>query len=218
MIGSMYNELIFVFSYNREEMLKNVISHIKDYNYLIIDDGSDFTIKDQRFLKFLHHGREHWYMLWDYVLRLVEQTKHELIIFMHDDYQNIEIKRIFELHDKFKSKPYFYNINRDKRTNCWGRYPSVQIDDYTIKMGFIDCGFFCNRMALEKMGFYMIPVPQERFKNKYISSGVGQQMTGRIRAKNMDMYKPVRSISTHPSGDSKMLPEERKRHPFPSIN
>lgn len=214
----MHNELIFVFSYNREEMLRKVMVSLDGYNYFVVDDGSDFTIDDPRFIKHEHHGREKWWRLWDSVLKKAGETDHSLIVFTTDDFLDIDMKAIQQRHEQFKGSPYFYNIIRDKRDHCWGHFPLTQVDENTTRIGFIDCGFFCNRSALDKLGYYINPVGESRFKNPLISTGVGLQLTARVRKLGIPMYRPVKSLAFHGLHESKMLPRERVIHPVPSIH
>ncbi len=199
-------------------MLMKSVDSVKGYNYRVIDDGSDFKLENN-FIQFTHMGKQWWYQTWQIVLTMVDglMPSPELIVFTADDFLDLDVKRIFELHERYKAHPYFYNIIKDRRDFNWGRIPVLDIDEDTEQVGFVDCGFFCNFSALEKIGFWMNPVDQDRFKNKRISSGVGIQLTQRIRHANIPMYRPKKSLAYHGNHPSVMHPTLRKINPIISL-
>jgi hypothetical protein len=203
-------EAIFIFSFNREEMLKKVVESVKDYDYFIIDDGSDFTLDDKRFKKWDHQGKEGWHKSWDTVFYSLALFNCELIIFTPDDFLDLNIAKIFELHEKYKDKPYVYNIVRDRRDYCWNHKAVIDIDSETQQIGFVDCGFFCNREVLEMLEFKINPIDPKRFRNKSISSGVGEQLTARLNKLGIPIYRPVKSLAVHGDHPSVMHPKLRE--------
>ncbi|NIU00772.1 MAG: hypothetical protein GWN01_07535, partial [Nitrosopumilaceae archaeon] len=60
--------------------------------------------------------------------------------------------------------------------------------------GFVDCGFVCNREALEKIDFKLNAIPKERFEDPHKSSGVGKQMSFKFLNKGVMMFKPIHSL------------------------
>jgi len=212
------NEAIFIFSYNRESMLKQVVEKVKWYNFFIIDDGSNFylPIKNRMFC-FEHHGKEGWWELWNTVFDFAKTTDKGLIVFTPDDFLDLNIEKIFELHEKYKDKPYVYNIVRDHRDYNWNHIPVKDIDEDTQQIGFVDCGFFCNRKVLEMLEFKINPIDPKRFRNKSISSGVGEQLTARINKLGIPIYRPVKSLAYHGTHPSVMHPDMRKSNKIISI-
>lgn len=205
------NEEIFIFSFNRESMLKKVVESVKDYNFFIIDDGSDFYLPiKNRMFRFEHHGKEKWWKLWDTVINSLVLQDQKLIIFIPDDFLDLNMPKIIELHEKYKEKPYVYNIVSDHRDYNWNHKPVIDIDEETQQIGFVDCGFFCNRQVLEMLEFKMNPIDPKRFKNKTISSGVGEQLTARINKLGIPIYRPVKSLAYHGTHPPVMNPEARK--------
>ena len=204
--------LIFIFSYNRPEMLKQVIDDTSDNDVIIIDDGSDFKINHPNVHKFPHGGKLKFWMRWNHALSIARKSKHDKFIFMPDDFLNIDLNRINELHNLLqKSGPYVYNIINDDREWSWVKFTPVNITDDTIQIGFTDCGFFCNRETLEKLDFKIIPI---RHSRRVQSSGVGRQLTLRFTAAKVPFYKPVKSLAYHGDHPSMMHPSERKRNPI----
>lgn len=212
-------EAIFIFSFNREEMLKKVVEKVKGYEYLIIDDDSDFYLEDSRFYSWTHYGKKEWWKLWNRALILAkfDYGNRDLFIFTPDDFLDLNIEKIFELHEKYKDGPYVYNIIRDHRDYCWNYKKVIDIDGETQQIGFVDCGFFCNREVLEMLEFKINPIDPKRFKNKSISSGVGEQLTARINKLGIPIYRPVKSLAYHGTHPSVMNPEARKATKIVSV-
>lgn len=204
---------ITLFTYDRPEMLEETIKHIEPPlvanggALFIYDDGMDFEFR----------GKKLFWKTWGEALAGCQDFGYtnDIYIFMPDDFQNIDLNKIKELHEQFKDEPYVYNIINDGRHQQWRRFPKKEAVNGTIEVGFTDCGFFCNREALEAIGFYMDEVPQRWFdQGENISSGVGHQLTKRFALAGVRMYKPVKSLAYHGDHESKMHKELRKKQPL----
>lgn len=206
--------MVIVFSYNRETMLKEALKPLDGIEHLVIDDGSSFDLEFCKYLQTDHQGKQGFWRLWNLALYECLNTDHDFFMFMPDDFTNIDIDRIKELHDRFKTTPYTYNIINDGRKNCWRISDNVQIDEDTEDCGFVDCGFFCNREALELLRWTIEPIPASRFNKPNISSGVGQQLTNRLAALRIPMYRPFKSLAYHGDHESQMHGDERKQNPL----
>jgi hypothetical protein len=205
---------IIIFSYERQQMLESLINEVKEYDYTIFDDGSSFKL-NKNFHQFQHGGKPKFWRMWDFALRMLRDNHSDLFIFMPSDVSNVNIPKIIELHNQFKSKAYAYNLINDGRMNCWNMIKPVQVDEHTMKVGFTDCGFFCNKQLLNRIGYYVNEINQRRFQhNEAISSGVGQDLTFRMLRTNCNMYTPTKSLVHHGDHDSLMHPEHRKKIPL----
>ena len=207
---------IIIFSYERKAMLTSLIKEVKQYDYLVIDDGSSFTLPEN-FHQFEHGGKAKFWRMWDYALRMLKNDKSDIFLFMPSDVSNIDIDKIIELHNQFKSTAYAYNLINDGRKNCWNMIRPVQVDEHTIKVGFTDCGFFCNKQLLNRIGYYVNEINPRRFEhNKAISSGVGQDLTFRMMRTNCKMFTPTKSLVHHGDHESLMHTKERIKNPLVS--
>ena len=204
--------MIFVFSYDREEMLSEVVKPLGRH-FLILDDGSSFEFENM--VKFPHEGKAGFWKRWAFAFKTAEATNDDLFIFMPDDFQHLQVDKIKQLHELHKHEPYAYNIINDGRLSCWFPFTPKKYNEDTIQVGFVDCGFFCNRESLEKLEFRIDPIDPKRFKTrKNISSGVGQQLTNRFNRHGVKMHLPVKSLAYHGDHDSKMHYEFRKNNPL----
>jgi len=208
----------YVFTYNRPLMLERVVCHLEGFsNVTIYDDGSDEPLQDERVVRLPHQGKRNYWKIWNKALHNAENTLADLYIFMPDDFEDLDIDKVLELHHKFKGEGYIYNIINDGRTKQWIGQEPMPIDDFTTRVGFTDCGFFCNRPTLHKLGFYMKDPRDKWFEQgENISSGVGMMLTNRAHRQRIPIYLPKESLAYHGDHESKMHPEERKNNPLRS--
>ena len=197
-------------------MLESLINEVKDYDYTIIDDGSSFTLPTN-FHQFNHGGKEKFWQKWDYALRMLKDDNSDIFIFTPSDISNINIDKIIQRHNQFKHNAYAYNLINDGRVNCWNMIKPFKVDQHTLMVGFTDCGFFCNKNLLNRIGYYVNEINTYRFiHNTSISSGVGQQLTFRMLKAKCLLYTPIQSLVYHGNHESLMHSEERKKNPLTS--
>lgn len=200
-------------------MLDRVVSHLDKFgvNVTIFDDGSDFPREDERVIRLPRQGKRNYWKIWDKMLHHAEDNLADLYIFMPDDFQDLDIERIKELHGEFKHSEYIYNLVNDGRLKQWIAFDPKKIDDNTMQIGFTDCGFFCNRPALHTLGFYMKDPRDEWFRQgEHMSSGVGMMLSHRAYRTRIPIYLPSKSLAYHGDHDSVMHPQERKNNPLKS--
>lgn len=212
--------MTIIFSYNRPKMLSRLLDEVTG---VVIDDGSDYDPKPFlnrcEYHRLPHGGKEYFWNTWNYALSMCKESDDDFFLFLPDDVYNVDLERIKWIHSRI-SKPYAFNVlNVGHETGWTGVTPKqTEIDGYkAIKCGFVDCGYFCNRQALEKMNFSVDWVNPLRFKQKGISSGVGQHQSRILWKKGVDMYLPCTSLAHHGDHESEMHPNERKLNPLVSI-
>ena len=184
----------------------------------IIDDGSEYQhtwIRGATIHVFEHGGKPLFWNRWDHALKLASESQDDFFLFLPDDYSQIDFDGIHEFHRRQSTdNPYICNVANDGRGPQWTTAKQVIIDEVVEWVGWTDCSFFCNRAALEAIGFGMLEVPASRFRVDNISSGVGQQLTQRFNRAGVPMYRPFKSFAFHGDHESVMHPEERKRNPL----
>jgi hypothetical protein len=188
-----------------------------------MDDYSDYDYTEHsKYCTYVRseekYGREGYYKQWDRALKIARDCGDDLLIFMPDDFSNLDYNKIVMFSNHASGRLYSFNLINDGREQSFRQY---RVKDIRIKgedcklVGFNDCGFFTNRKTMQKVKFYMNKISPERFKNRpALSSGVGDQLTTRMRAKNVLMYMPIKSLAYHGDHDSVMHYEERKENPL----
>lgn len=222
---------ISVKSYERKEMLISLIEEIeiflkknKSHNvsYHIIDDCSKFSnefVKSNKIIQTeKNYGKKLHWKLWDMDFGILGREKQiDLFIFLPSDASKVNFNEIIKQSELLKEQEYIFNISNDGRTQCWNRIKPEIVNHIYMKIGFVDCCFFTNRMTLDKLGFFMLEIDKSRFLlNKNISSGVGEQLTRRINNEKIDIFLPYNSFIFHGDHESTMHKEERKKNPLVS--
>lgn len=213
-----------VFSYQRKEMLESLLKEFSNckyqLDYTILDDGSDFSIDDPNFKRFPHGGKPFYWKQWNRALDLVKEDTHDLFLFISDDFSMIDFDRIVASHlkygyDRSVPIPYVFNLINDGRTQCWNVTKMKKIDDEVNQVFFTDCVFFSNKITLSKLKYNIDPINPRRFiVDKFVSSGVGQQLTQRLNKFFVPIYMPTRSVCYHGDHPSVMHPEHRLKNPL----
>jgi hypothetical protein len=219
--------MIFVFSCNRPEMLLTNVKHFDDHGFetTIIDDASTFDLTECNeyadiFQSEKKLGKRFYWMQWRTAFEIALDTKDDLFIFTPDDFMDLDLEKIKEMHEALKNRAYCFNLINDGREQSFRQFepiPRTINETECLQVGFTDCGFFCNRMTLNILKFRIDPIMQERFHADPLrSSGVGEQLTFRMRNAGVFMLRPNKSLAFHGDHTSIMHPEERKRNPLTS--
>lgn len=210
---------VIIFSYQRPEMLLSILKHLhgKVDSVLVLDDKSTYDATEhKKYCEYRRNpvncGKRYFYRQWQRAMDYCKKNPADIFIFMPDDFENINIQGITDIHSMMKSRPYAFNIINDGREACWtprfrkreqtGKYPSYSV-------GFVDCGFFCNTTSLQRLLYFVEPVPDAWFDTPEKSSGVGRQLSQKFMKANVTMYQPVKSLAYHGDHESKMHPNER---------
>lgn len=217
---------IVIFTYDREEKLDNLLEELPgcdDVNILIVDDGSKYNCKyfDSKVIKYFrfpHTGKKGFYKKWDFAIDYCLASKHNDFLFLPDDIENINMGMIQKIIKQgWSDVPYVVNVINDGRTFCWGRFRTgqmpIEIDDTVLnEVGFTDCGFLSNRHTMEQI--QIDRVSETWFDRPDKSSGVGHQLTKKMRKLGVKMLMPTPSLCTHGDHESKMHKEHRKKNPL----
>ena len=210
--------LSFITTYDRKRDLKRVVSHMNKngLNPIIYDDGSTYKTKLPNYNRHEHRGKQGFIHTWKEILEVCRNNNADLYLFMPDDFHDLDFERLYEYHNRFKAYPYACNIINDGRTKCWTRLSCLDMGDH-YRLGFVDCGFFCNREALERIDFSLGSLPADWFKYENRSSGVGMLLSTGFISTRVKMYKPKKSLAFHGDHESKMHPQARKETPLKSL-
>jgi len=227
---------ITIFTYNRQEMLSNLLEDIgEEHSGIVIDDGSDWvreldgplasprfvTAKGVDLYRFDHEGKKGFWKKWDYAIRTDLESKEDWFLFLPDDITDLNLGAIEDLTNQGWDKTLFAcNIINDGRTSCWGYFrtgqDNIKIGDmWYTEVGYVDCGFLTNRFTLQNIR--IDPVPESWFDRPDKSSGVGAQLTKKFQKLKVKMMSPIPSLCFHGDHESVMHGEHRKDAPLTSI-
>lgn len=226
-MGEIFDFCIFITTYNRSEMLSNLIKGIenqkKDFRIKIIvfDDGSDEKYdlpEDVSYFKFIpNRGKKKFWTIIDVGFKLLKKVDSKYYVFLQDD---VKIKENFfvdlqktydEIEDPKKISLSFLTDERVKSPNWTGYAPRVRGN--VLKTQWIELHFICEKKLLETLEYKMDPINPNRWdSNPLLSSGVGWQMSLRLHNNGFGMYHTKESFVSHGNHESKMNKEERSRN------
>ena len=206
-------------------MLLENLQHLDqfDQEIVVLDDKSDFDMTEVTDYADIYQsmerlGKQKYWQQWRTAFSIARDSDDELFIFMPDDFLKLDYDQIEKLHQQLKVRPYSMNLINDGREECFRAFkPQPQdLDGFeALKVGFNDCGFFCNKKTLKLLQHRIERIDPQRFIwDSSLSSGVGQQLTTRMRGSGVFMLMPVKSLAVHSDHPSIMHPEERKKNPL----
>ena len=223
MCGELRAVLIVVFSYNRPKALLRTLKEWAHAQVVVIDDGSGYDpsphLEYCQYYRLKHLGKPFFWDSWNYALSLCKRSEDETFLFIPDDWCNYDVDEIERLSEHFKGL-YAFNIANFGRESCWTsvKHEPVDVDGYAcLRNSFVDCAFMTNRETLDKLDWSLHWVNPLRFRDPYISSGVGEQLSRRFFKKFVPMYKPLSSLCGMQDVPSEMNKLERERTPLAMI-
>lgn len=223
--------LVVVFSYNREQMLKDLFLDVmgqmteptRQHDILIIDDGSDWMVSDlpewmrdeSTIIKTIHEGKQGFWKKWLLARQIALGTNHDYFVFMPDDLSKVDIPAINEIISQgWDDNLFALNLLNTGERYRWGKGQGTQ-EDFELagriwqQCDYVDGAFVTNRATLQAIE--IDPVPSTWFDRPDKSSGVGYQMTMKLRVLGCPMMLPDKSLAFHGDHDSVMHKEHRKQ-------
>lgn len=188
---------------------------------IIIDDGSDWCDGhnligfDSTLIPTIHEGKQGFWKKWLLARQIALGTDHDYFVFLPDDVSDIDIEAIQEITAQgWKDNLFALNILNTGERFRWGKYREIQ-EDFDLagrtwkQCDYVDGAFITNRATLEAIE--IDPVPRSWFDRPDKSSGVGYQMTQKLRALGCPMMLPDKSLAYHGDHESQMHKEHRKQ-------
>jgi hypothetical protein len=221
----MYDFCIIITTFNREEMLKDLLNDIfkyKEYKILvtIFDDGSEkkynlseYNVKYIRYVK--NNGLKNVWKIITETFKYCKHIKSKYYIYLQDDFrlkENFfdESVRIFEsINDERKISLELLTDIRTTRPN-WTNHNPITIGEI-IYTQWVELHFICKYDFFERLAFEVHPIPSNRWdKNPNLSCGVGEQLSHRLLNLGYNMYHLKNSLLIHGDHQSQFYPEHRK--------
>lgn len=227
------NIYVAITTYNREDSYKKLLKDIeknKGNHSLFIAVYDDYSLPQYverndgnlvyRFEE--NYGKMgHWKVIdkvfydasfenFDYFFLLQDDC--ELV----DDFFNKAIQEFEGIEDETKVSMCTFTPDTVYTRAMWGsKAVNVNYSGKTyLKSNYLDLIFMCPRKTLEMLEFKMNEIPNRYFDSANKSSGVGRQITGRLKLLGGTLYGAYDSLVIHDGFDSKMNEEERKIHPL----
>lgn len=212
--------LVVVFTYNRPQMLSQLLYELHgNCEALVIDDGTKDAIPvfltDQTLISTIHEGKQGFWKKWLLARQIALGTNHDYFVFMNDDLNKVDLNAIQTvINQGWNDRLFAMNLLNCGERYRWGKWREIQPDFKLAgrtwrQCDYVDGNFITNRMTLES--FDIDPVPKEWFDRPDKSSGVGYQVTMKLRALGCPMMLPDKSLAYHGDHESVMHREHRKQ-------
>lgn len=201
--------LIAITSYNRKEMLLNIINNLADVDIIVYDDNSDFTLNNGvKFVKFpVNYGKKRAWEKFDIIFKDLKEKDYDYYFIIPDDIDLCEnfveksIKIYEGIEDKNKICLSLLSDKRVKNPN-WTNFQPVDKGDVILTQ-WNDLCFICDKKFLNEVK--MRPVPLSRWDvNKDLGSGVGSQISRDLTGQGFNMYHTKKSLVKHIGYKSQM--------------
>lgn len=180
---------------------------------LMFDPIGDVLVIDDR----ATYGKQNFWMRMKKAIDYCLASNSDYFAILPDDIKDVKWGKIQKIFDHFENQPFIVNVINDHREPCWGSVRKPELDKrfWGIQLRHIDycdCGFITNRACLEKITVER--VPKRWFNTPAKSSGVGRQLTLKMRKQGIPMYVTEPSLCFHGDHLSIMHPQERKKNPL----
>lgn len=218
---------VIIPSYNREEMLKNVLNDISNFkhnyniNIIIFDDGSQKVYNmenfDVKYIRFeYNHGKQRYWEMVNHIFKYIKKIDSKYFIYLGDDMRLTEnfFSECVRLYEKIEDinkicLSIFLDEGRRGKTN-WTNFTPINFGEY-YQTQWNDMCFMCEKYFFECLNYKISEIPKTRWvNNSLLSSGVGQQISNRLHSLGKKMYHVNKTLVTHGTHDSMMNYEERK--------
>jgi len=229
-----YDFCIVITTYNRENMLKDLLTDIftygKDYNLYVVvfDDSSEkildlekFDIKYIRYSK--NNGKHFFWKIFQDSFNFIKNINADYYLYLQDDSRlkpnffidSVKLYNKIEDNKKICLSTLIYESHRN--VIRWVQVDPILLGEYYLTQ-WVETFFICKKKFFEVLEYKMNPIPLSRWaKNKLLSSGVGQQISQRLFDMGFNMYVVYNSLVTHDDHLSVMNPEDRQKIKLISI-
>lgn len=197
-------QVVIFSSPGRLKMLNKLKSELDGFDIEVINSKATF-------------GKKNFWKRWELARNICLESIHDNYLIIPDDISKLDIEEIQNLHYHLRNRNFVCNVSNDGRKKCWNSTANysnrLKSENYHyLDVGFFDCGGLTNRKTLEL--FKVDSVPLAWFNKPGKSSGVGHQITMKLRKLKVPMYIPTPSLCFHGDHASAMHKVERMKNPL----
>lgn len=235
--------LVGITTYNRPKscltLLKQVQHQADTYSAMVrlvvVDDSS--TVDYSAVKTFCHahratahfHQKEHggkcnYWSAVNIVMSAAWMQRPAFTVLVQDDIEICQafFQRLNQAHSTARSAGINLHIDSARaNASVWGEKPSSGVFQPALPFGglrqinWLDCLWSMPLSALERLDYRVQPITTE---DPSRGSGVGRQLTHRLRAVGVPVYQPLKSLVRHLEGPSLMHPKLRGKTPLHTVN
>jgi len=197
----------------------------------VYDDCSDNEYVENEDGNFVYRFEEnqgktgHWRVI-DRVLYDASFHEFDYFFLLQDDCELVDdffdkaIEEWEGIEDENKATMCTFIPNTVYSRAIWGnKAVNVRYNKRTfLRTNYVDLIFMCPIETLRTLSFTINEIPNRNVDSVYRSSGVGRQLTGRLKLLGKTMYGAYDSLITHGKEESKMNKEEREKNPLHTMD
>lgn len=218
----MKDVLINICSYNRLEMLQNLIDEFEEFDVIVWDDKSDFTKDDLGTSIYSNHsfnqfnvnfGKKLAWQKFKFIFEACKLKDYKYYFFLPDDCKPCKnfIEKSIELWERIKDNKKiclsWASADRLKEPNWTPHYPVDKGE--VILSQWNDLQFMCEKKFFQEVKIKEVD-PKRWEQDATLGSGVGSMISNQL-CKNFHLYHAKEEMLKHLGNDcSLMNPEERK--------
>lgn len=219
-----YDFCIIITSYNRLRMLKALLSDINKYKFNILvtvfDDGSvpEYNLQefDIKYIKYYtNNGKKGYWKLFNDTFEYCKHVEAKYFIYLPDDITLVDdfLNRATKIFNGIKGKNKLLNIlldNQRIKKHNWTGFDTIEYDNYYLTQ-WCDLCFIAKKNFFEALDYKINPILEGRWAvNPNKSSGVGEQISLRLKKLEFNMYHVKETMVKHGDHASVMNFEERQ--------
>lgn len=232
-MGFEYDFCVIITTYNRQDMLKNLLKQISEYKEykiftVVLDDCSnpspdisEFDVKKITYVQ--NNGKKRFWKIISDSYKICKKINSKYFIYLQDDVvlkENFfsESVRLYEkINDLSKISLNTLILENQRGKSKWTNIDPVEYDEY-YKCQWTELFFICEKKFFELLNFEIYPIPKDRWnKNPNLSTGVGDQVSWRLYGMGFNQYQVKNSLVLHGNHQSVLFENLRDEEKLISL-
>lgn len=228
-----YDFCVIITTFNRQEMLKNLLNQISEYKdfkikTIVFDDCTNPVLNIDEFnaIKITYtknKGKKGFWKIISDTYKVCKKINSKYYIYLQDDASLkddffSESVRIYEkINDPLKISLNTRIVESQRGVPNWTNFQPIEYDEY-YKTQWTELFFICERKFFEVLNFKVNPIPSNRWDlDPNLSSGVGDQISTRLYQMGLNQYQVKNSLVIHGDHVSTMHADLRKGEKLISV-
>lgn len=218
-------------TYNRIKETKALVEQLLSYrgekyeiNITIWDDCLTNRFNyESPYVKVFHNkenrGRKKFWITWNEMFAYCKENRAMYYLFLQDDhilrenFFDIMLETWQKLESPISLAPLIEDSAIERGKSRWGEKPHKKLRYDAMKTQWFDCNGLVTDKFFEALDWKLTSIPESRWNsNPLLSSGVGQQITTRLQAKNKNMYHMAPTMILLHDIKSEMNAKERAKN------
>jgi FkbM family methyltransferase len=169
-----------------------------------------------------NRGKAGWWEWWNAILAQLREGPADRYLVLQDDVRLCDgfferVERLWSgIDDRRKASLFLHadTYTAEPGRSRWTPFDEVRVRD-VVRCGWVDLtAFRCDRRFFDALSWRLTPIERPWDRKPWLGSGVGAQISSRLFASGLGMYRVVDSLVVHAQTPSMLNPEARARWPI----